>query len=113
MASRKRSTLLNVTAQASPTVVIAEAHAAATAILSATGRDIFEATEVANLLDLAEAAATAAEAAGLNLARDELFRRASEGRAQLSGSRYISATRAHDIALDCWGPLEALVGQFN
>ncbi len=103
----------NVTAQASSTVVITEAHAAATAILSATGRDLFEATEVANLLDLVEAAAAAAAAPGLDLARDELFRRASEGRAQLSGLSYISATRAHDIALDCWGPLEALAGQLN
>ncbi len=114
MASRKRSTLSNVTAPASPTMVIAEAHAATIAILSATGRDLFEAAEVANLLDLAEAATSGAEAIpDSNVARDELARRVGEGRAQLSGMSYISATRAHDIALDCWGPLEALAGQLN
>lgn len=103
-----------MTVQASPTVVIAEAHDAAMAILSATGRELFEATEVANLLGLAEGAATAAEAIpGSNVARDELSRRVREGRAQLSGSTYISAPRAHDIALDCWGPLEALAGSLN
>lgn len=104
----------NLTVQVSPTVVIAEARAAAVAILSSTGRALFDAIEVANLLGLVEAAVTAAETiSGSEVARGELSRRVSEGRAQLSGSSYLSASRTHDIALDCWGPLEALAAALN
>lgn len=100
------------TTQPAPADAIGAAHAAAVAILSATGRDLFETSEVAEMLDRAEAALTDTDARA-EPARDELVRRVSEGRVQLEGSSFISASRAQDIALDCWGPLETLLGRFN